>query len=88
LLDLAIHDFDWIRWTIGDVDSVFAVSAQAQDRSVDGDFALATLSMKSGAVCHVETSWMDTAFRTSIEVSGPEGCIEVDSRMNPTVRVD
>ncbi|MFX8965014.1 Gfo/Idh/MocA family oxidoreductase, partial [Acinetobacter baumannii] len=44
LLDLAIHDFDWIRWTIGDVDSVFAVSAQAQDRSVDGDFALATLS--------------------------------------------
>ena len=88
LLDLAIHDFDWLRWTIGDVESVFACSAQGSDRSIDGDFALATLMMKSGAVCHVETSWMDTSFRTSIEVSGPKGCIEVDSRVNPTVRIE
>lgn len=88
LLDLAIHDFDWIRWTLGEVESVFACSAKANDVELDGDFALATLKMRSGAVCHVETSWMDTAFRTSIEVSGPLGCVEVDSRLNPTVRFD
>lgn len=88
LLDLAIHDFDWIRWTLGDVESVFACSAKANDASLDGDFAVATLRLKTGAVAHVETSWMDTSFRTSIEVSGQGGSVEVDSRVNPTVRID
>ena len=88
VLDLAIHDFDWLRWTLGEVESVFACSAKASDPLLDGDFALTTLKMREGAVCHSESSWMDVSFRTSIEVSGPLGCIEVDSRVNPTVRVD
>ena len=88
LLDLAIHDFDWLRWTIGEVESVFACSAKANDPLLEGDFALATLKMREGAVCHSESSWMDVSFRTSIEVSGPLGCVEVDSRVNPTVRFD
>ncbi|MES1227967.1 MAG: Gfo/Idh/MocA family oxidoreductase [Armatimonadota bacterium] len=88
LLDLAVHDFDWLRWTIGEVESVFSCSAKASDPTLEGDFALTTLKMREGAVCHSESSWMDTSFRTSIEVSGPLGSIEVDSRVNPTVRID
>lgn len=88
ILDLAVHDLDWLRWTMGEVESVFACSAKANDPELDGDFALTTLKMKEGAVCHSEASWMDSTFRTSIEVSGPKGCIEVDSRINPSFRLD
>ena len=90
LLDLAIHEFDWLRWTLGDVTQVFSRSVRLGEKKVEaefeGDYALTTLSFESGAVAHVESTWMDpSGFRTMIEVAGSEGVIEFDSRANPTL---
>ena len=91
LLDLAIHDFDWILWALGPVKSVYARSVSLGDtvKGADfkGDYALATLELASGAVAHVEATWMDPAGgRASLEVAGSAGVIEYDSRTYPTVR--
>lgn len=86
LFDLAIHDFDWLRWTLGEVRQVFARSLGAS-RGQGPDYALATLSFDSGAVAHVEATWMDpSGFRVTFEVCGSEGMIEFDSRNAPTLR--
>lgn len=80
LLDLLIHDFDWIRWTFGDVKQVFAQSLTFAGKS-GIDYALVTLTLESGALAHCEGTWADPGgFRTAIEVSGSGGMIEWDSR--------
>ncbi|MCE9560362.1 MAG: Gfo/Idh/MocA family oxidoreductase [Armatimonadetes bacterium] len=88
LFDLAIHEFDWLRWTIGEVKSVNARSvAFSSEVAVDGDYGLATLEFESGAIAHVEATWLDPAgFRTTFEVCGSEGMIEYDSRHNVALR--
>jgi len=86
LLDLAIHDFDWLRWTLGEVKHLYSRSVGALIGH-GPDYALTTLTFDSGAVAHVESTWMDpSGFRTSYEVAGSEGLIEFDSMKNPAVR--
>jgi predicted dehydrogenase len=86
LLDLAIHDFDWLRWTLGEVKSLYSRSV-AIDKGTGPDYALTTLTFDSGAVAHVESTWMDpSGFRTSFEVAGSEGLIQHDSRSNVALR--
>jgi UDP-N-acetylglucosamine 3-dehydrogenase len=80
ILDLIIHDFDWLRWTFGEVERVFAKGLL--DRGVPQlDYALVTLRFRSGAIGHVEGSWADPAgFRVTFEVAGDDGFIEHDTR--------
>lgn len=86
LLDLAVHDFDWLRWTLGEVRSLYARSLGAQT-GTGPDYALTTLAFDSGAIAHVEATWMDpSGFRTTFEVCGSNGMIEYDSRHTPTLR--
>lgn len=81
LLDLAIHDFDFLRWTLGEVERVTARTAAG------GRYGLTTLKFADGAVGHVEATWMDPGgFRTAFEVAGPEGLVEFDSRSAAAVR--
>ena len=92
LLDLAVHDFDWLLWTIGDVESVFSRSVRlgktVAGAEMDGDHALTTLKFVNGCVGHVETTWLDpSGFRTTLEVCGSEGMLEYDSRDVATLRV-
>jgi predicted dehydrogenase len=87
LLDLAIHDFDWLRWTFGEVDHLYSRSVGLQAGS-GPDYALTTLTFDSGVVAHVEATWMDpSGFRTTLEVAGSEGLIQFDSKDQPAVRV-
>jgi predicted dehydrogenase len=88
LLDLAIHDFDWLRWTLGEAKSVYARSVIWTGAGAGGaDYALTTLSLASGAVAHVESTWMDpSGFRTALEVCGRGGMIEHDSRWTGVLR--
>lgn len=91
ILDLAIHDFDWLRWTLGECVQVYARSVRMGEvvRAAEfvGDYALCTLSFEGGAVAHVEATWMDpSGFRTTLEVAGSGGLIEFDSRSEPVVR--
>jgi UDP-N-acetylglucosamine 3-dehydrogenase len=85
LLDLAIHDFDWLRWTLGEIK--FLYSQSVATRRPGADYALTTLTFESGAVAHVEATWMDPAgFRTTFEVAGSKGLIDFDSRKTPALR--
>jgi UDP-N-acetylglucosamine 3-dehydrogenase len=86
LLDLAIHDFDWLRWTLGEVKHLYARSVAASS-GAGKDYGLTTLTFDSGAVAHVEATWMDpSGFRTTFEVAGSDGLIQFDSREIPSLR--
>lgn len=90
LLDLALHEFDWLHWTLGEVESIYARSAQigshAHGQSLAGDYALAILEFKSGAIAHVEATWLDpSGFRTTVDAACSEGLIEYDSRKTASI---
>jgi UDP-N-acetylglucosamine 3-dehydrogenase len=85
LLDLAIHDFDWLQWTFGKVKFLYSRSLSAKTQK-GPDYALTTLTFESGAVAHVEATWMDPGgFRTMFDVAGSEGLLEFDSRKTPAL---
>lgn len=87
LLDLAVHDFDWLRWTLGEVKHVCARSVAHNHPEMTVDYALTTLSFDSGAVAHIEATWMDPAGgRVTFEVCGSGGMIEYDSRIAHSLR--
>jgi predicted dehydrogenase len=91
ILDLAIHDLDWVRWTFGEVVQVFGRSIRlgqtVEGAKPEGDYALITLTTESGMVAHVEGMWMDpSGFRATLEVSGSDGILEFDSRLAPAFR--
>lgn len=85
-IDLAVHDFDWLLWTLGPVKEVYAKSVGAKDGE-GPDYGLATLTLANGCVAHVESTWMDpNESRTAFEVCGSTGMVEFDSRNCPTLR--
>lgn len=76
IIDLIIHDFDWLRWTIGDVKSVYAKGLYDKNMS-NKDYALVTLNFKNGTIGHVEGSWMRPGgFVAEVQVCGTKGMIE------------
>jgi UDP-N-acetylglucosamine 3-dehydrogenase len=76
VLDLIIHDFDWLRWTFGEVERVYA-KGSAQSKLPGHDYALVTLRFSSGAIGHVEGTWNDPAgFKVSVEIAGDAGLAE------------
>lgn len=86
LLDLAVHDFDWLRWTLGEVKHLYSRSVGIQAGS-GPDYALTTLTFDNGCVAHVEATWMDpNGYRTTFEVAGSKGLIQHDSRQNVALR--
>jgi predicted dehydrogenase len=76
ILDLGIHDFDWVRWTFGEVERVMArqVTRMGQDGNPI-EHAIVTLRMQSGTIAHIELSWAKTAFESSFELAGSKGMI-------------
>jgi predicted dehydrogenase len=83
ILDMGVHDFDWLRWCLGPVQRVSALVGSAGHRG--GELAMVLLAHENGALSSVELSWMDPAgFSTSVEVSGPGGLLRHDSRSSAT----
>lgn len=75
IVDLIIHDIDWIRWTFGEVRRVFAKR--------NGNYALVTLRLESGAICHVEGSWAHpegSPFTTKLEIAATGGLYTADNQ--------
>ena len=79
-LDLMIHDFDWLRWCLGEPQRVFAkglVTDKTSNEPMSRDYALVTIRFRSGAIAHAEGSWADPAgFRTGFEIAGDRGLLE------------
>src|SRR5215210_7182584 len=79
LLDLVIHDFDFLRWTLGEVERVYARGILGREYN-RLDYVLATLRFESGAIAHVEGHWgYPGPFNYSIEVAGSDALLAVDS---------
>lgn len=86
ILDMSVHDLDWLLWTFGPAEKVYARGLY--DRLPNMDYALMTIRLECGAIAHVEGSWADLGmFRTSFEIAGSGGLIEHDSTRNITLTV-
>ena len=89
LLDMAIHDFDYLRWVVGDVERVFARTAEWDDGHLNQHSSV-LLRFEDGTTGNVEASWgypEGSPFVTSYELAGDEGLLEFDARDENAVRV-
>ena len=87
LLDLVIHDFDYLRWTLGEVERVYARGILGREYN-RLDYVLATLRFESGAIAHVEGHWgYPGPFNYSIEVAGSEALVTVNSTEPAALRM-
>ncbi|MCM3728998.1 Gfo/Idh/MocA family oxidoreductase [Neobacillus cucumis] len=89
LLDLGIHDFDWVRWTFGEVERVFA--KQVHRKWQDGNaiaYALVTLRMQSGTIVHLELSWAKKEFESSYEIAGSKGMIVYNHQDSKPIKLN
>src|SRR5918995_2396518 len=83
LLDLVIHDFDFLRWCFGEVERVYARGVMGREYN-RLDYALTTLRFEGGPIAHVEGHWGYPApFEYSIEVAGSKGLVTSDSTEAP-----
>ncbi|HEX7170589.1 MAG TPA: Gfo/Idh/MocA family oxidoreductase [Rubrobacter sp.] len=79
LLDLVIHDFDFLRWALGEVERVYARGVLGREYN-RLDYALTTLRFVGGAIAHVEGHWgYPGPFNYSIEVAGSRALLTADS---------
>ena len=80
IMDVSIHDLDFVRWCFGDVERVFARGLTFAGLAPH-DHALITLRFKNGAIGHLEGSWAypPGRFRTRFEIACDQGLVEWDS---------
>ena len=80
VVDLMIHDFDFLCWCFGEVDHVFAKQLLRHEAN-RLDHAFATLRFKNGVIAHVEGSWATpSGFRTEVEMAGSKGLAHHNSQ--------
>jgi len=78
ILDMIIHDFDFLRWCYGEVERVYAKSMIGRTFA-RMEYALVTLRFTSGVIAHVEGTWAHTGFSMKFELGGDKGLIDYDS---------
>lgn len=75
----ACHHVDLLRWMMGDVASVMAMSARRLADIEAGDTGVAILRFTSGALGVIEatTAWRPTDLEGSLTVAGEHGSVEI-----------
>lgn len=77
LADLGIHDLDWLRWTFGEPQRVYAKIA---GEGLPGEHAFVSIRTKSGIIAHLTASWaLPDGFRSYLELAGTGGVLKLDS---------
>jgi predicted dehydrogenase len=78
-IDEGTHAVDLLRWLVGDVVEVGAMSASLVKRSLDvEDVAVAMLRFAGGALGEVSTNWsmaIDLGMRNALELYGSDGAL-------------
>lgn len=74
VLDTAIHDLDWLLWTLGRPARVYGLGER--DARTLRELALLTLTWPDGTLAHIESSWCHDGFYTAFEAAGSEGLLE------------
>lgn len=79
-VDMLVHDVDLVRWYFGEPTEVYA-RVVGSDRHGGLDYALATLTVPDGPICHLHGSWAEPdGFSQEAEVCGDRGMLSYDSR--------
>ncbi|HEU5140165.1 MAG TPA: Gfo/Idh/MocA family oxidoreductase [Bacillales bacterium] len=87
-LMLGADEFDWLRWTFGEVKRVMAKTVKRSGNEGDSiEYALITLRMADGTICHMELSRPAIPFETAFELSGDGGMITYNSRESSPLKL-
>lgn len=86
--DMLIHDFDIVRWLVGDAASVYATGGASgfPDIAAAGDLSTTavTLTARSGAICQINTSRRAAyGYDQRIEILGSHGALQANN-LRPT----
>ena len=92
ILDLSIHDIDFMLWCYSDaVESVYAKLQTSINRGrTTADLALINLKFSGGGIALVEGSWAHPRafpFTTRLELSGTRGTIAFDGQSSVPVKI-
>lgn len=88
LLEMGVHDLDWLLWTCGPAERVFCRSMHRGNYTAP-DYALTTVRLRSGAIAHVESSMAKTkGFRVHGEIAGDRGLLSYDSDDDTALRLE
>ncbi|MFD0616198.1 Gfo/Idh/MocA family protein [Paenibacillus sp. GCM10027629] len=84
MVDLMIHDLDFLRWSLGEVKTVYGLNRREELL----DYALVTLQFESGAVANVEANWgFPGQFQTKAEIAGSEGIVMANSLKSSSLQI-
>ena len=87
LLEMGVHDFDWLLWACGRAQRVYCRAISQGGHSAP-DYALTTVRLWSGAIAHIESSMVSlTGSRTHGEIAGDAGLLTYDSDQDTALRV-
>lgn len=87
IVDMLIHDFDFLRWAFGDVDRVYAKSTYGREFN-RMDYALVTLRFSNGPIAHVEGHWgYPEPFCYTVEIAGTETLATIDSTKHSSFKL-
>jgi predicted dehydrogenase len=79
LMNQGVHYTDLLRWCMGPVDEVMALTATQAHKMETEDLALAVVRFSSGALGALEASTaVFPGFRERLEISGTEGTVVVE----------
>jgi len=87
ILDMIIHDLDFLRWCFGEVQQVYAKNL-IQRLADNIDYTLITLRFQNGVIAHVEGSWnYEGNFHAAFEIAGRDGLISYHSLETSPIQV-
>jgi len=91
LIDLSIHDVDFLRWCIGEVEEIYAQGGTYLRKDGSSpDYVQALLKFKTGAIGYVEGSWAmprKYPLTTFLEIAGTRGILHVDNRSSASLLI-
>ena len=71
-----IHEIDYLRWLLGEVNEVFCISGKISNLEIDTeDFAAVILKFESGTIGEVHLDCLQHTYRRSCELIGEKGII-------------
>ncbi|MFA5858651.1 MAG: Gfo/Idh/MocA family oxidoreductase [Elusimicrobiota bacterium] len=84
VLDMSIHDFDFLHWCFGMPERVYAQGLTYRiNKNTPLDYALVSIRFKNGTIAHVEGSWAETSgFSAKFEIAGEKGILDFDMKKN------
>lgn len=91
LVDLSIHDVDFLRWSIGEVEEIYAQGGTCLRKACSShDYVHTLLKFKTGAIGYVEGSWampIGYPLTTFLEIAGTRGILHVDNMSSASLSI-